>query len=71
MCLTSARISVAVSVPPNAGIRGLRFMTAPPDAIVSNSESSGRADMASREECTAGFTGRLAALGPSPLPVAP
>ena len=58
MCLTSARISAADSVAPNAGMRGLRFMTAPPDAIVSNSESSGRADIASRDECAAGFTGR-------------
>ena len=32
---------------------------------------SGRADIASREECCAGLTGRFSALGPSPLPEAP
>jgi hypothetical protein len=71
MCLTSARISAADSVAPKAGIRALRFITAPPAAIVSKSESSGRAVMASRDECTAGFTGKLAAFGPSPRPVSP
>jgi len=50
MCLTSTRISEADSVAPKAGMRGLRFMTAPPDAIVSNSESSGRDDIASPDE---------------------
>lgn len=64
-------MSAAGSVAPNAGILGLRFITAPPDAIVSNSESSGRAAIASREACAAGLTGRFAALGPSPRPVAP
>jgi hypothetical protein len=71
MCLTSARISPLVSEPPNGGIRGLRFITAPPEAIVSKSESSGLADMASREEWVAGFTGRRLALGPSPSPDSP
>ena len=71
MCLTRARISAVVSEPPNGGILGLRFMTAPPEAIVSKSESSGRADIASREECAAGLTGRRAALGPSPFPDSP
>jgi hypothetical protein len=71
MCLTSARISAGVSVAPKAGILALRFMTAPPAAMVSNNESSGRAAIASFEACAAGFTGRLAALGPSPFPVAP
>ena len=71
MCLTRERISEAVNVAPNAGIRGLRFMIAPPPAIVSYNESSGRADIASREACADGFTGRLDALGPSPRPVAP
>jgi hypothetical protein len=71
MCLTSALISALDKVAPNAGIRGLRFMTFPPAAMVSNRESSGLADIASFEECTAGFTGRFAALGPSPRPVAP
>ena len=71
MCLTRALISVGESVFPKAGIRGLRFMTAPPAAIVSKSESSGRADMASLDACAAGFTGRFTALGPSPFPVSP
>jgi hypothetical protein len=71
MCLTSARISAEVSVAPNAGMRGLRPMIAPPPAMVSNSESSGRVAIASGDEWTAGLTGSLAAAGPSPRPDAP
>jgi hypothetical protein len=35
MCATTARISADVNVPPNAGIRGLRFMIPPPPSIMS------------------------------------
>lgn len=64
-------MSALDNVAPNAGIRGLRAMIAPPPAMVSNRESSGRADIASRDACAAGFTGRFAALGPSPAPAGP
>jgi hypothetical protein len=49
MCRTRDRICADVSVVPYAGIRGLRFMIAPPPAIVSKSASSGLADIASRD----------------------
>jgi hypothetical protein len=49
MWRTSEWISSGVSDPPNAGMRGLRFMTSPPEAIVSYSASSDRALIAARE----------------------
>jgi len=71
MWATKFRISASVKVAPKAGMRGERFMIAPPPAIVSYNASSDRADIASREACCAGFTGSEAALGPSPLPAVP
>lgn len=71
MCATSNRISASVSVAPKAGILADRFMIAPPPAMVSYNASSDRADIASREACCAGLTGREFAFGPSPFPRSP